>query len=135
MVAENEARQFHRRIAHPIPVGSLVLSVPGVADSLIGDNGEEDGTLNESGPNAVGVVVSADFAVNDEGWSYHVEFPSVTPRPPGSDPDDQQYVHVTLDQLLDGLDDPNVFRLLWTPYSHEDHSTHSARFRAMKQAL
>jgi len=54
-------------LSWPKPIGTQLLSRPGEQDE------DEDGTIRHTGPNAVGRVISTDYALQ-QGWIYGVVF-------------------------------------------------------------
>lgn len=79
-------------VPHPLPLGTKVLSLRGEKAD------DENGDLQETGPNTVGKVISVDYSPHAQGWTYGIVF----------QPND---VWVFIDQL-DSIDDPDKYRIL-----------------------
>jgi hypothetical protein len=80
----------NNQFQHPLPIGFKIISIEGECDC------DDLDVTRQTGPNAAGVIISANNYGFGQGWSYGVEF-----APSG--------VWVNIDQS-DGIDDPHRYR-------------------------
>jgi hypothetical protein len=77
-------------LCHPLAIGAKLMSIAGEWDE------DDDGSQRDTGANAIGRIVSAQYYIG-QGWSYGVVF-----NPSG--------VWVHIDEA-DGLDDPLKYQV------------------------